>query len=189
MIKTLTSLAAVLTFVSGIVAVILTFFSLGFASPVPWFIVLVVIAIPFIYKKYADIKAISWDPSYSVGVAAMDDDHKRLIILINQLESAANYYTNKEFEEKALMEVVDYTKYHFEHEEQLMKDNSYPGYEEHIKQHIEMIIKINNIVEEYKNKPDYAINKAVKFLRCWLINHILKTDQEYTEFFHEKGIS
>jgi len=188
MLKTLLSLAVVLAFVSGIVATILTFISLGFASPAPWILLAIIITTPIFYRKYAAKQAISWDPSYSVGVAAMDDDHKRLIYLFNELESASKYYTNKNFEEKALQEVVDYTKYHFDHEEKLMKDNNYPGVDEHIKQHIEMIIKVNKIVEDYQNKPDYAINEAVEFLRCWLVNHIQKTDQEYTEFFHGKGI-
>ena len=189
MLKTLISLATVMAFVSGIVATILTFISLGFASPVPWVLLAIIITTPLLYRRYSAIKSINWDPSYSVGVAAMDDDHKRLIYLFNELETASKYYTNKEFEEKALTEVVEYTKYHFEHEEKLMKENDYPGFDDHIKQHIEMIVKVNQIVEDYKNKPDYAINEAVEFLRCWLVKHIQQTDQEYTEFFHERGIN
>jgi len=188
MLKTLISLATVLAFVTAIIATILSFISLGFASPAPWIILAIVITTPLLYRKYSALKSINWDDSYSVGVAAMDDDHKRLIYLFNELESASKYYTNKGFEEKALNEVVEYTKYHFDHEEKLMKDNNYPGVDEHIKQHIEMIIKINKIVEDYQSKPDYAVDEAVDFLRCWLVKHIQKTDQEYTAFFHEKGI-
>ncbi|MFK5984226.1 MAG: bacteriohemerythrin [Pseudomonadota bacterium] len=189
MFKTLISFTMALVFVSGIVAAILTFISLGFTSPVPWVLIIGVVAIPFIYKKYIRANTLAWDPSYSVGVTALDDDHKHLIHLINQLDSAANYYTGSEFEEKALQEVVDYTKYHFDREEQLMKDNGYPDYDNHHKTHLKMIEKVNQVVEDYKKNPDYAINDTVKFLRDWLINHICKTDREYMDFFKSKGIS
>ena len=189
MLKTLISFTMALIVVAGIVAAILTFISRGFTSPVPWVLVIGVVAIPFIYKRYSSSKTISWDPSYSVGITVLDDDHKHLIHLINQLESASNYYTGSEFEEKALQEVVDYTKYHFEREEKLMKDNNYPDFENHSKTHMKMIIKVNQVVEDYKNNPNYAINDTVKFLRDWLINHICKTDREYIEFFKTKGIS
>ena len=189
MLRTLITFAMVLAFVAGLVAIVLTFTSLGFTSPVPWVLIVGVVAIPFIYKKYIAARAINWDPSYSVGVTSLDDDHRHLINLINQLESAIHYYTGKEFEQKALQEVVDYTKYHFEREEKLMKENNYPDFDNHVAKHREMIEKVNQSVEDYKNDPDHAISDTVEFLRSWLINHICKTDREYTSFFNDKGIN
>jgi hemerythrin-like metal-binding protein len=189
MLKAVISIFAVLIFVSGIVAAILTFMSLGLASPVPWVLIAGIVAIPIIYTRYSQSRIVTWDPSYSVGVTVLDDDHKHLIHLINKLESASNYYTGGDFEKKALQEVIDYTKYHFEREETLMKDNDYPDYENHIKVHKKMIEKVNQIVEDYKKNTDNAIDETVKFLRAWLINHICKTDKEYKSFFKEKGVS
>jgi len=188
MLRTLISFVMVLTFVAGLVAIVLTFMSLGFTSPVPWVLIAGVVAIPFVYKKYIAARTIVWDESYSVGVTALDDDHKHLINLINQLESAIHYYNGKEFEEKALQEVVDYTKYHFEREEALMKENDYPDFDNHIAKHKAMIDKVNQVVEDYKTNPDHALTDTVEFLRDWLINHICKTDKEYTGFFNGKGI-
>jgi len=189
MLKTLTTFTMVLAFVAGLVGAVLTFISLGFTSPVPWLLIAGVVAIPFIYKKYISARTITWEPSYSVGVAALDDDHKHLINLINQLESAIHYYTGKEFEQKALQEVVDYTNYHFEREEKLLKENNYPDFDDHVAKHRKMVEKVNEAVEAYKNNPDHAISDTVEFLRCWLINHICKTDMEYKEFFNDKGIN
>jgi len=189
MLRTLMSFVMVLAFVAGLVAIVLTFMSLGFTSPVPWVLLIGVVAIPFIYKKYIGSRVIVWDESYSVGVSTLDDDHKHLINLINQLESAIHYYNGKEFEEKALQEVVDYTKYHFEREENMMKENDYPDFEAHIASHRAMIDKVGQVVEDYKTNPDHALTDTVAFLRDWLINHICKTDREYKEFFNSKGIN
>jgi hemerythrin len=189
MLKAVISIITVFIFVSGIVAIVLTFMSLGLASPVPWILIAGTVAIPIIYKKYSQSRVVSWDPSYTVGVTVLDDDHKHLIHLINQLESASNYYTGGEFEKKALQEVVDYTKYHFEREEKLLKDNNYPDYDNHIKIHKKMVDKVTQVVEDYKTDADNAIDETVKFLRDWLINHICKTDREYMEFFKSKGIN
>jgi len=187
--KVLTNLLLILMIVFGVIAVIFTFISLGASHPAPWIITAIVILIPILYSKYSASKYIQWNDKYSVNIQLIDDDHKRLIHLINQLQSSIDYYQSQSFDEEALKELIDYTKFHFKREEDLMQEYDYPGYEEHIVQHKKMIEKINNMVEKYSKSGESTISETVDFLRDWLINHIQKTDQQYVPFFKEKGVS
>ncbi len=187
--KALTNLLVVLALVAGAVGVVLSFMTFGPAHPVPWIILAIIIIIPFLYNKFASDGYVHWNDKYSVNIPSIDDDHKRLIVLINQFISSTHYYNSKEFEQKALHELVDYTKYHFDREEKLMQDNGYPDYEEHHKQHEIMIKKVNEVVAKYTQNSETTVTETVDFLRDWLINHIQKTDQQYMSFFKDKNIS
>ncbi len=187
--RAFTNLLMVLAIVAGVVTLIFTFISLGLMHPAPWIILAIIIIIPILHSKYVSSGYVRWKDSYSVDIPSIDDDHKRLINLINQLQSAIHYYQSKEFEEKALKELIDYTKFHFDREEKLMQEHNYPGYEEHVKQHGSMVNKVNDIVANYSQDSEETICETVKFLRDWLINHIQKTDQQYVEFFKDKGVA
>ncbi|MCW8928651.1 MAG: bacteriohemerythrin [Gammaproteobacteria bacterium] len=187
MFRTLGTFGVVLLTVTAIVMVGLGFL-MGPTHPLPWIMLVVVIAIPFIHNKMASSRYLVWKDEYSVGVEEMDNDHKKLLNLINQLQTAVNYYTGKEFEEKALDELVDYTKTHFKKEEKLMEDNDYADFDAHKLQHEKFIGKVNEFIEEYKKDADVTVVKTLEFLKAWLIEHINGTDKEYGKVLNEKGI-
>jgi len=187
MFRTLGTFGLVLLMVTSLVMVGLGFL-MGPAHPLPWVMLVIVIAIPFFYNKTAGNKYLTWKDEYSVGIEEMDNDHKRLLNLINQLQTAVDYYTGQEFEEKALNELIDYTKTHFKKEEKLMADHSYANLEAHKLEHKNFIDKINESVEQYKSNSDVTIIKTLEFLKVWLIKHINGTDKEYGKVLNEKGI-
>ncbi|MDH5613304.1 MAG: bacteriohemerythrin [Gammaproteobacteria bacterium] len=170
-----------------IVAVILGFMA-GPTSPLTWLLLIVLIAIPFLYRKFAAKDFLPWKDEYSVGIESIDQQHKKLINLINQLQTAVKYSTGEEFEREALDELVNYTKTHFTYEEGIMEQNGYPGFESHKSQHVRMIKKVEEVLAEYENEPDSAMSNAVNYLKEWLINHINGTDKEYSSFLIGKGV-
>lgn len=138
---------------------------------------------------------ITWTKEYSIGVEQLDNQHKKLIFLINKLEVLTMYEpTHADFKErldKLMQELVNYTILHFSTEEVLMDMFDYEDSVEHKKGHtkfVEMIkleqdkleILIANKEWEKVNKEMVAI---LKYLQSWLINHILKSDKKYTDFF------
>ena len=66
-----------------IVAIFLGFLS-GLSNPVSWLLLGVLFLIPFIYQKNKKSDQLVWKNEYSVGVDVLDQDHKKLIILLNQ---------------------------------------------------------------------------------------------------------
>jgi len=158
------------------------------AHPLTWVLVAILASIPFIYKKVATRKYLDWKDEYCVGIDSIDQQHRKLVNLINQLQTAVDYSTGEEFEREALDELVDYTKTHFSYEEGLMSDNGYPDFEPHKAVHNKMIKKVEEVLAEYEKDHDAAMSNAVEFLRGWLINHINGTDKEYSSFLIEKGV-
>lgn len=170
-----------------IVAVILGFMA-GPTSPLTWLLLAVLIAIPFLYRKIAAKDFLVWKDEYSVGINSIDLQHKKLINLINQLQTAVKYSTGEDFEREALNELVDYTKTHFTYEEGMMEQNGYPDFEAHKTQHVNMIKKVEEVLAEYEKDSDTAMENALNYLSEWLINHINGTDKEYSSFMISKGV-
>ena len=178
--------------VALLILILITSVILGMAagptSPLTWLLVAFLIAIPFIHKRLTSRRYIEWQASYSVGIDSIDQQHKKLVNLINQLQTAVDYSTGEEFEREALDALVDYTKSHFGHEEALMQKYGYPGYEPHTGEHKKMIREVDNLLAEYDKDPEQAIRHALNFLREWLINHINGTDKQYSGFLRDKGV-
>ncbi|MCW8924393.1 MAG: bacteriohemerythrin [Gammaproteobacteria bacterium] len=170
-----------------IVAVILGFMA-GPTSPLTWILLAALIAIPFIHRKVAVKGFMEWKDEYSVGIDSIDEQHKKLINLINQLQAALIYATGIEFEREALDAMVDYTKTHFAYEENMLEDNDYPGFEAHKAEHAKMIAKVESVLAEYEKEPETAMQNAVDYLQDWLIVHINGTDKEYCDYIISKGV-
>ncbi len=158
------------------------------SSPITWALIAMLLFIPFIHKKWSSDQFLEWKDDYSVGIDSIDQQHKKLINLINQLQTAIDYSTGKEFEQEALDELVDYTKTHFSYEEGLLRDNDYPGYEDHKIQHEKMFKKVEEVLSNYEHDQDSAMSDAVEFLKDWLIKHINGTDKEYSSYLIDRGV-
>jgi len=177
-----------LLMLSLITAVILGLMA-GPTSPLTWVLVAILVAIPFIHRKLSAKSFITWKDEYSVGLDSIDQQHKKLINLINQLTTAVDYSTGEEFEREALAELVDYTKTHFTFEEGLMEDNGYPDFEAHKAQHRLMMAEVEAVLAEYEQDHDAAMRHACNYLQEWLINHINGTDKQYSSFLIGKGVN
>ena len=157
-------------------------------SPITWLLIAILVVIPFIHKRMASDQFVEWKDDYSVGIDSIDQQHKKLLNLINQLQTAVDYSTGEQFEREALDELVDYTKTHFTYEEGLMRDNDYPDFEPHKAQHEKMFEKVREVLAEYEQDQDTAMANAAEYLRDWLINHINGTDKEYSSYLIGKGV-
>ncbi len=170
-----------------IVAIFLGFLS-GFDNIVSWILIISLILVSFIYGKTKKSNQIEWKDEYSVGVQILDDDHKKLVQLLNQFSTAYDYAMSESFERKALEDLIDYTKTHFSREEQIMEENGYPDVENHKAQHKKMIAQVETFVELYNLKGHDALEEVSNFLTKWLINHINGTDKQYTEHLNNRGV-
>ena len=185
--KNLSMFGMALLILTLITAIILGFMA-GPTSPLTWILVAILIAIPFLHRKLSNKSYLEWKDEYSVGIDSIDQQHRRLVNLINQLHTAVTYSTGEEFEREALDELVDYTKTHFTYEEGLMEQNGYPDFEPHKAQHKEMIQQVGDVLAEYEKDQDTAMNNALSYLSDWLINHINGTDKQYSSFLIGKGV-
>jgi hemerythrin-like metal-binding protein len=132
--------------------------------------------------KTVDIKDdkifIAWQPGYDLGVASMDEQHKQLVRLMNDLFDAM-----QKKEVKPIVDILDglvqYTEYHFEQEELLMELNNYPELEGHAEIHHGFSGKIERFKQSYLEGKEDLSEELLDFLQKWLINHILVQDKAY----------
>ena len=171
-----------------VITIILLGFMVNIFNPVSWGLILLLALAPYIHRRIVARRFVEWRDEYSVGIEAIDNDHKRLLNLINQLQTAAHYQTGQQFEQEAMDALVDYTKHHFKREEDLMETHGYPDFEPHRAQHREMIERVDDMIEDYKRNPQKGIEEAVQYLKNWLIRHINGTDQAYSQFLRDRGV-
>ncbi|WP_300366535.1 bacteriohemerythrin [Brachyspira sp.] len=132
-------------------------------------------------KKY-----IVWEDKYKVGYKRIDDQHLKLIEIINDLYDCMNNKDSKdealknEFK-KALRKTVDYVSYHFSCEEKIMHAIKYNKIIEHSSYHREFTQTIYNYVKSYENGSLEAINNLIQYLKDWFLNHILVTDKTFVK--------
>ena len=115
---------------------------------------------------------VEWDESLSVGIDAIDEHHRYLIDLINDLYEVVS---NKRgaHEVARLVKATDaYAKVHFRAEEKMMQHYGYEGIQRQEEQHHESEAKISEFYEELHANPLVAQFDVLSYLRDWLIHHI-----------------
>lgn len=126
---------------------------------------------------------ITWKSDYSVGNETLDNQHKRIIKLINELYNA--YVKKIEFtdSDRMISELSEYTVNHFGEEERLFEQYGYELAEEHKKEHETFVKTLNELIAQNQKSPKILSLKLTSFLQKWLINHILEEDKKYAPMF------
>ena len=171
-----------------LITAILLGFTLGLTHPLPWVFIVALVIVIVLNKKLTESQFVTWKDEYSVGIETIDNDHKMLLKLINQLQTSSLYYTGDDFDKEALTELLDYTKFHFSREEKMMEDNGYPDFDAHRQQHRNMTDEVINKVKDYEEDSEKTVDDLLDYLKKWLINHINGTDKKYSAFLIEKGV-
>lgn len=129
-----------------------------------------------------------WTSKLKLGVQMFDDQHKQLIKLINDLYNALQANKGDDAMLKILDELINYTVYHFDTEEEMFEKYGYKNITEHKKIHS----GLKNTAVDLKNKilaGEAVIGfNVISFLENWVKNHILVEDRKYVEFFKQKGL-
>lgn len=128
-----------------------------------------------------------WKPEYSVGEITLDNDHKIIIKLINRFDYAFSVEVTDNLMESVLDELIDYTKHHFEKEEEYMRMIGYPDLKEHQRSHQVLEKQLDDLYEKFHNGNTESAAQISEFLATWLADHILKTDQAYHAFAELKA--
>ncbi|MBD3273882.1 MAG: bacteriohemerythrin [Candidatus Marinimicrobia bacterium] len=129
---------------------------------------------------------IQWSEALSVNVDQFDHQHKKLVGMINRMHDAMSAGQGNAEVKGILNELVNYTKYHFKTEEDLMLKHGYPDMEKHVAQHENLTNQVVKYVERFENGERISLD-FMKFLTEWLTNHIKGSDQSYSSFFNNKG--
>jgi len=129
-----------------------------------------------------------WTDNMSVKSQEIDQQHKQLVDLLNELYQA---FMEKEHKEKIgiiIEKMWDYTKYHFNTEEIYFSTFGYEGRAMHILEHENFRNKVNEFKQKYKANSGALTFEVVNFLRNWLMGHIMETDRKYIACFSKNSV-
>lgn len=120
---------------------------------------------------------LEWTNELDVGVAAMNEEHKQLIALMNEFHRLAQQPDSKVQATQALRKLGAFTGQHFAHEEKVMASMEFPGLENHARLHKKLLANLGEHVETFAKTG--RSEELLLFLKVWLKSHIMGLDTKY----------
>ncbi len=120
-----------------------------------------------------------WTSDLETGIHVIDEQHKRIIDYINELDQASQT-GNLEETNQVLEGLLDYTITHFEFEESLQEKAEYPFLKAHKRVHEIFMKRVATFRERARNGENVA-PEVLSMLKVWLTSHIKGDDRDYVE--------
>ena len=126
------------------------------------------------------MKELIWNEGMSVGIDAIDDDHKQIIAILAKLTSIHSKKVSKETIDGIFVELEDYVSLHFAREEALLEKAGYKDIINHKKSHQKFVEHLPELKKNWLTEDSVACGeKIISFLHHWIVNHILEEDFDY----------
>jgi len=129
---------------------------------------------------------IQWSKEMELNIPEIDEQHKRLVDLLNHFYENNRAGLHDEAVIKFLKELRDYLIYHLDWEERFLEEIGFHETKQHKKTH-ELFKKFyaEEVGKYLKQRDEKALRELVAFTLSWLYTHILKTDKKYAKYYHE----
>lgn len=128
------------------------------------------------------MKDIAWSKILSVGFEEIDEDHRKLVGIFNELNRAVTAGESPEYLAATLEELINCTVWHFSHEERLMLKQRYDDIEEHKAEHRELVQAARELQGQLLQAGQHVAEEQIVILERWLTGHILTADQRLGAF-------
>ena len=132
---------------------------------------------------------VTWSDKFATNIDLIDKQHRELVNLTNRLYQTClsrNENAVKEIFKEALSRLVEYVKFHFNAESELLKRINYPEHLSHKKMHDELIENILKAVQDYNKGKQYVPNTFVRTLKEWVFGHIAFHDKNYALYIADQ---
>ena len=117
-----------------------------------------------------------WQAELETGIDVIDQQHQRIVALINQLDEA----TGRDDQAAVLEELVDYTLSHFAFEEELLEESGYTFGPAHKRVHDMFVRRVGEYRMRFEAGEDITAELKGMLAR-WLFNHIRSDDKSYSK--------
>lgn len=134
---------------------------------------------------------IKWRSSYATGISPMDEQHKKIIELINKLYTILREDKDHETLTAILEDMDSYAIVHLRMEEDLLIKYNYPDTLEHREKHLEYLTAIKELttkLDQQDGDKKKLAQEIYKYLRDWWLDHIVEIDTKYGPFLKDKGV-
>lgn len=132
---------------------------------------------------------VPWGPNIMIGIKRVDDQHKVLVKMINDLHKAMKGRQGQTALDRIMGELVDYTVMHFGMEEKIFAQYGYEEERQHKAIHKKLVAQVVDYQKKLKTGDPTLSIDLMAFLRTWLTDHIKGIDTKYVSFMKEHGIN
>lgn len=122
------------------------------------------------------MQLLQWKPSYSLGIPAVDLEHREMIQMINEVyASLADDRDNPEVE-NVLGEIHARISAHFALEERMMREAAYSEYSQHKDSHEDLLEQIRDLMDSWVDDPQAGREVLQSSLSDWFAVHFATFD-------------
>ena len=127
------------------------------------------------------IEPVQWSDDFLIGIEFFDEQHEHIIELLDNLIEASNLSVQSQDVALVLTELVEATLSHFNDEEEFMHKHDFPNLPEHLRMHRDFVKRTTELQRQTENVDQPLPITLLKFLKDWLVAHILAEDKKYKE--------
>ena len=130
---------------------------------------------------------IVWEDKYNLGIPVIDEQHRRLVDLCNELHDKLKQHRANEGAgwqvamSTTLREAVQYTKFHFEAEEKILTVAGYKNLAHHKQCHVEFVDALTKVLFSFHNASLQTAFEFSAYLKEWILTHIAYEDRLYVQ--------
>lgn len=129
---------------------------------------------------------IEWTEEFSVGIDEIDRQHQKWISIVNELHDSIMEARGISSLKELIREMEEYTDFHFSAEEEMLQKAGWPELDRHKRIHFSFKQQITQLKRDISSGELVLRSQVMSVIKNWLIDHILKEDQEYSEFILNK---
>ena len=136
---------------------------------------------------YSSAHWVEWDDSLRVGIDVIDEHHRYLFDLSNDLFEVISSKRGARDVARVLKSLDQYVQVHFRAEERMMEHYGFGALERQQHQHGQFEERLREFFDELHNNPLTARFDMLVYLRNWLVRHIVHEDSQLRELVTRPG--
>ena len=125
--------------------------------------------------------------SLDIGIPSVDAEHREQLARMSRLQEAILGGGDPEAIADDLESLTDYIDAHFTSEQILMREQAYPDYTAHLREHDAAIDLLRNLEGRVRSGDAAASADVLSALKGWLVAHIDRADRALAGFLLERG--
>ena len=132
---------------------------------------------------------ITWEDAWNIGHPEIDEHHHKLVEMVQRLFGAIITTQGEAYVKEIFLELIDYTKYHFQREEEVFEEYGFDQLARHKELHQQLIKQVLEVSEDIiaQGASEEISEEVYNFLKHWLADHIIKEDLKFKTFLQGKA--
>jgi len=132
---------------------------------------------------------IVWEDRMSLGLYLIDEQHKELVCLINNISDALERGAGTSEVSRFIRRFYNYTIEHFQTEESLMDHETYPEYFTQVREHLDCSMKALEFHRMFVENPDFDLRAFLDYIVEWFVSHTTGIDQTLAKHLLDRGLA